>query len=167
MSSGLPLEALVRDINARSQAGDRDMQRAEDHYKAAGIHLKEAQARVKEENKQRPKSERITWKDWCTINLSFSDRTARNYIAIADGKKTLRQIQMEAAASMQASREKTAQRCAAVLSPARKTIRAAITDATDPLPDEKAEAIIYVAKFMASIPDNRIEAFSSYVEKFQ
>jgi hypothetical protein len=65
--SGLPLASLANDINARIAAGDRDLKRAEDHYKAAGIHLKEARERVKGAG--------LNWVPWARENLKVQHCT--------------------------------------------------------------------------------------------
>jgi len=57
-ASGLPLDTLVADIEARVIAGDRDTKRGADHHKAAGIQLIELKARVRAEL---PGASWLTW----------------------------------------------------------------------------------------------------------
>lgn len=94
--SGLSLEALAADINARISAGDRDLQRAENHYKAAGLHIKEGIGRCKAQGKPVGK--------WIIENLSVGVRRAYELVEIADGRTTLAQLRAGKAESMAKSR---------------------------------------------------------------
>lgn len=86
--SGLTLEALAADIQARSEAGDRDRKRSDDHYKAAGIHLVEARERVKKL--------KLPWAPWVRDNLTKIG-ISRSYelLAIGEGRKTQDEINQE------------------------------------------------------------------------
>jgi hypothetical protein len=81
--SGLPLETLAEDIKKRVNLGDRDAKRSEDHYKAAGLHLIEAQARVRAELPGTP------WLTWVATNLSdIKERRVQQLMQIARGDTT-------------------------------------------------------------------------------
>src|SRR4051812_23230532 len=77
-----PLDTLGRLIKAQCEAGDRATEKAEDHYRSAGLRLLEAKERVSN-------TPGMTWirflEECCSIKRSRADEL----IAIADGKITL------------------------------------------------------------------------------
>lgn len=82
-ASGLPLETLASDIKARVAAGDRDAKRSEDHYRAAGIQLVEAQARVRAELPG------TAWLTWVATNLpDIKERRVQQLMQIGRGETT-------------------------------------------------------------------------------
>jgi hypothetical protein len=98
-------------IKACIAKGDRAIEQAEDYYKAAGIHLLEARARLKESREMR-------WSAFLFSHARISDDTARRYMALADGSKTLEEIRETAREGMRASRaRKTKVAAEAIASP--------------------------------------------------
>jgi len=82
-TSLLPLDTLAGTIKAHIAAGDKAQGKAEEHYKAAGIHLMEARDRVKSEGKA-----------FSAFLIGHHIGSSRAYelIAIANGTKTLADI---------------------------------------------------------------------------
>ena len=80
-TSLLPLSTLAGTIKAHIAAGDKNIAKAEEHYKAAGIHLKEA--------RDRAKAEGTTFSAFIAKECSLGRSRAYELIAIADGTKTL------------------------------------------------------------------------------
>jgi hypothetical protein len=85
MSSELPLETLGGQIKAHIAKGDQAIGKAEEHYKAAGIHLKEAKERVMH-------TRGLTWPAFLVKHCSLHRSRADELIAIAEGKKTLTEV---------------------------------------------------------------------------
>jgi hypothetical protein len=81
--SGLALEALARDIKARVEKGDREFDKAEQHYRSAGIHLIEAKARI--EAGELPGERWFTWS--CRATGCGPDRITK-LLAIGEGRTT-------------------------------------------------------------------------------
>ena len=102
----LPLDTLGGTIKAHITAGDKATDKAEEHYKAAGIHLSEAKERVAH-------TKGLTWTAFLIKNCSIGSRRADELISIADGRTSLADVRERARTSMAASRAKqSAQRCA-------------------------------------------------------
>lgn len=89
--SGLPLDTLASTIKARVAAGDRDAQKAEDHYKAAGIHLLELKQRVPVE------APGLNWVIWCVRATGLGPDRIGQLIRIGEGKTT--QAELNAASN--------------------------------------------------------------------
>lgn len=87
-NSLLPLDALAGTIKAHIAAGDKAIDKAEQHYKAAGIHLKEARDRAKEEG--------IVFSAFLAGQCNIGRSRAYELIAIADGTKTLKEVREKA-----------------------------------------------------------------------
>lgn len=95
----LPLDTLGATIRAHVSKGDASIEKAEQHYKAAGIHLMEAKERVK-------RRADITWplflNKHCTIRRSRADEM----IAIAEGKTSLADLRASGADRVRRHAEK-------------------------------------------------------------
>jgi hypothetical protein len=92
--SGLALEALGRDIKARVAAGDREQEKAEQHYLSAGLHLIEAKARI--EAGELPGERWFTWS--CRATGCGSDRIDQ-LLRIGRGETTQSAINAASAAA--------------------------------------------------------------------
>jgi hypothetical protein len=90
-TSLLPLSTLAGTIKAHIAAGDKAVGKAEEHYKAAGIHLLEAKERVK-------RTANLTWPAFLVSQCSIQRSRADELIAIAEGKKTLAEVRAASAA---------------------------------------------------------------------
>src|SRR5690606_21347407 len=77
-------------------AGDKAFGKAEEHYKAAGIHLIEARDRVKREG--------MTFSAFIVGHCNLGRSRAYELIAIADGTKTLADVRERARTGMAAHR---------------------------------------------------------------
>lgn len=103
MTDLVSIEALGREIKVRIEAGDKAIDKAEQHYLAAGLQLLEAHKRLKE-------SREMNWSAFLSSHVRISDDTARNYMAIARGETTLTAIRETARLRMAASRERKKER---------------------------------------------------------
>ena len=81
----LPLDTLGGTIKAHITAGDKATDKAEEHYKAAGIHLSEAKERVAH-------TKGLTWTAFLIKNCSIGSRRADELISIADGRTSLAEV---------------------------------------------------------------------------
>lgn len=88
MSSSLPIPTLGAQIKAHVEAGDKAFDKAEQHYKAAGLHLIEAKQRLEE-------TKEMKWNAFLFSHARLSWDTAKRYMLIADGTKTLEQLREE------------------------------------------------------------------------
>jgi hypothetical protein len=108
VDSNLPIETLGSQIAAHVTAGDRAHEKAEQHYKAAGIHLIEARARI-------ALRKDLTWTAFLIGHCGLKKARSYELIALAEGKTTLEELRQQKAASMARSRvakqEKSPQRC--------------------------------------------------------
>lgn len=83
MSTALaPIESLGREIKARIDAGDKALDKAEQHYIAAGIQLAEVKRRLEQTGEMR-------WSAFLFSHARIKRRRADDLIAIADGRITL------------------------------------------------------------------------------
>ena len=86
-ASGLSLDMLATTIKERVRLGDRDTKKGEDHYLAAGLHLVEAQARVRAELPGTP------WLTWSAINFpDIKERRIQQLMQIGRGETTQAEI---------------------------------------------------------------------------
>ena len=92
--SGLALEALARDIKARIERGDRETEKAEQHYRSAGIHLLEAKDRI--EAGELPGERWFTWS--CRATGYGPDRVEQ-LLRIGRGETTQSALNAASAAS--------------------------------------------------------------------
>lgn len=83
--SNLPLDTLAATIKAHIARGDASIEKAEQHYKAAGIHLIEAKELVR-------RRKDITWPAYLIQHCEIRRSRADELIAIADGRKTLAEV---------------------------------------------------------------------------
>ncbi|CAH1649578.1 hypothetical protein [Chelatococcus asaccharovorans] len=131
-ASGLPLEALAGTIRAHISAGDKAIDKAEQHYKAAGIHLMEAKERVKQ-------TPGLTWPAYLHSHCQLQRRRADELIAIAEGRTTLAEVREKKAASM---RETRARRAESAPRGAQSPRAAAEQDNASPAVDDFVESLI-------------------------
>jgi hypothetical protein len=96
----LPLDTLGGTIKAHIAAGDKAADKAEEHYKAAGIHLGEAKERVAH-------TKGLTWSAFLIKNCSIGSRRADELISIAEGRTTLAEIREKKNESSRAAHAKT------------------------------------------------------------
>jgi hypothetical protein len=99
--------ALSADMTAQAvrmlmRKGDQAADKAEQYYKAAGIHLKALQAN---------KPVGVTWKEYVERHCHIGIRRAQELIAIADGRTTLEKVRATKAESKRRVRQ-DAPRCA-------------------------------------------------------
>lgn len=85
VTSQLPLETLALTIKAHVQRGDASIEKAEQHYKAAGIHLMEAKERVMRRRD-------MTWPNFLLQHCSIRRRRADELISIANGSTSLAEL---------------------------------------------------------------------------
>jgi multidrug resistance efflux pump len=98
MSTALiAIDAVGREIKVRVEAGDKAMDKAEQHYIAAGIQLLEAHKRLRETREMR-------WSAFLFSHARLSEDQARRYMMLANGDTTLDEIRETARNNMRASR---------------------------------------------------------------
>ncbi|GAA5622013.1 hypothetical protein Brsp04_01895 [Brucella sp. NBRC 12952] len=95
----IAIDTVGREIKARVEAGDKAIDKAEQHYIAAGIQLLEAQKRLKETREMR-------WSAFLFSHVRLSDETARKYMMLANGDATLEEIREKKAKSERERRAK-------------------------------------------------------------
>lgn len=95
----VPIEAVGREIKARVEAGDKALDKAEQHYIAAGIQLLEAKARLAETREMR-------WSAFLFSHARMDESTARKYMSLANGDTTLEEIRERDREKQRASRAK-------------------------------------------------------------
>lgn len=78
----VPIETLGAEIKARVEAGDRALDKAEQHYIAAGIQLAEAKRRLEQTGEMR-------WSAFLFSHARIKRRRADDLIAIGEGRITL------------------------------------------------------------------------------
>jgi hypothetical protein len=90
---------LVRTIKAHIEKGDRATEKAEQHYIAAGQHLKTLKA-----------AHSGTWAEWEALlkdKIGIGKSRASELMQIADGRKTVEQVRARTAEGMRQIRAKT------------------------------------------------------------
>jgi len=97
--SNLPLDTLAATIKAHIARGDASIEKAEQHYKAAGIHLMEAKEQVR-------RRKDITWPAFLIQHCEIRRSRADELIAIADGRKSLAEVRETKRASSAATYER-------------------------------------------------------------
>lgn len=95
----IPLDTLGATIRAHIEKGDASIEKAEQHYKSAGLHLAEAKARVKQ-------TPGLTWPRFLLDHCQIRRARADELIMIADGRTTLADLRMKKAESVRAMRER-------------------------------------------------------------
>src|SRR4051794_17060014 len=98
-TSLLPLDTLGGTIKAHIAAGDKATDKAEEHYKAAGLHLSEAKERVS-------RTKGLTWPAFLGKHCEIGRRRADELIAIADGRTSLTEVRARNRTAMAATRAK-------------------------------------------------------------
>lgn len=101
MTDNLPLDQLGAQARAHISAGDKAKEKSEQHYIAAGLYLKEALEKVS-------KVKGLNWTTWLQQNVEIGKSRSYELIAIADGRKTVEEVQQRAAAGMRQTRAKQA-----------------------------------------------------------
>jgi len=100
-NSLIPLDTLASTIKASITAGDRALDKAEQHYKAAGLYLVEARKRLPIEQPGKRFTAYIVGE--CRLQTS----RAYELIAIAEGRLTLEEIRAKKNESSKAAHAKT------------------------------------------------------------
>lgn len=95
----VPIDAVGREIKARIEAGDKALDKAEQHYIAAGIQLLEAKARLAQTKEMR-------WSAFLFSHARIDESTARKYISLANGETTIEEVRERTAAKVRAHRER-------------------------------------------------------------
>ncbi|GHC66708.1 hypothetical protein [Limoniibacter endophyticus] len=90
MSTLVAIETLGREIKARVEAGDKALDKAEQHYKAAGIQLLEVHKRLKETREMR-------WSAFLFSHARMGRSRAHELMALGDGRTTLEDIRAKGA----------------------------------------------------------------------
>lgn len=85
-NSLLPLDTLGKTITKHIELGDKATDKAEQHYKAAGIHLAEAKERV-------ARTKNLTWSAYLVKHCQMiGRRQADLYIEMAEGRTSLAEV---------------------------------------------------------------------------
>jgi hypothetical protein len=119
-ASGLPITQLGSTIKAHMSAGEKYEDKAEQHFKSAGMHLLEAKARIAAGEYGAPFGAFISKE--CG---GLSSSRAYELIAIANGTKTVESIRAEKAASVRKCREQAAAASSPLRSGQQRTQRSA------------------------------------------
>jgi len=102
MRSGLALDQLGTTIKHHMVAAEKHEEKQANHYKSAGIYLKEARERVAAGEYESPH-----FSHYLQTYAKMSSSRAYELIAIADGTKTVEGIREETNARKQAFRSRT------------------------------------------------------------
>lgn len=95
----IPLDTLAATIKAHVAKGDASIEKAEQHYKAAGIHLMEAKERI-------AVTPGLTWTAFLNSHCAIRRRRADELIALADGRTTLAEMRGKNRERVAAHRER-------------------------------------------------------------
>jgi hypothetical protein len=106
MSSGLALETLGATIKAHIAKGGTALDKAEDHYRSAGLHLIEAKERLRQTNRDE-NGKRITWPIFLTNHCEMLRSRANELIRLANGQTTLADMRADARDRVARHRAKT------------------------------------------------------------
>lgn len=101
----ISIDTVGREIKARVEAGDKALDKAEQHYIAAGIQLLEAHKRLKETREMR-------WSAFLFSHVRLSDTHARRYMALANGDTTIEEMRETDRDRKRASKASTAAKAA-------------------------------------------------------
>jgi hypothetical protein len=146
MNAVTPVEMSTDDlgkhIRARIVQGDKAAGKAEDHYTAAGIHLKEARERIAKEGG--------SFDDFLK-QYDIGRSRAYDLLAVADGKKTFAGIRAKAAERAARHAEKN------------RVARESVSNGPA-APDDKASTELAEMLFMLA-QANQIESIASLIER--
>jgi hypothetical protein len=96
-TSLVPLDTLGGLAKASIAAGDKSLDKAEQHYKSAGLYLAEAKERV-------ARTRGLTWPAFLIRHCPIGSRRADELIAHADGRMPMGELRAANATSKQKSR---------------------------------------------------------------
>jgi hypothetical protein len=96
-NSLVPLDTLGGLAKASIAAGDKSLDKAEQHYKSAGLYLSEAKERVAH-------TKNLTWPGYLIQHCPIGRRRADFYIEVGEGRTTVAEGRAADAASHQKSR---------------------------------------------------------------
>lgn len=99
----IPIDTIGREIKARIEAGDKALDKAEQHYIAAGIQLLEAKKRLKQTGEMRFSAFLFSY---CK---GMKETRAYELIALGDGRTTLAEIRAKGAERVARHAEKNRQ----------------------------------------------------------
>jgi hypothetical protein len=139
-----PVDTLGGLIKARCAAGDKAIEKAEDHYKAAGLHLLEAKEMIS-------RTRFMTWTYFLSKYCSIGRSRADELIAIADGLTTLAELRAK-------GRERAARHAAK-----NKSARASVTNGQAASPDPLSEQRNIIALAMHDMDLAKMTLLASYV----
>jgi hypothetical protein len=94
------LQDLIKLVVVRVEQGDKATEKAEGHYKAAGIHIAQCKERYKVETD-------LTWPEFCQQHFGFTSRRADELIEIGDGRTTLGEMRAKKKDSVRKARSKS------------------------------------------------------------
>lgn len=95
----LPIDTLGATVKAHIDRGDAAIEKAEQHYKAAGIHLIDARERLKQTGGMR-------WSAFLFSHVRLGSRRARELIALAEGRTTLAEMREQNRSRVASHRER-------------------------------------------------------------
>jgi hypothetical protein len=98
-NSLVPLDTLGGLAKASIAAGDKSLDKAEQHYKSAGLYLSEAKERV-------ARTKNLTWPGYLIKHCPIGRRRADELISIADGRTSLAEVRAKKADSQAATMAK-------------------------------------------------------------
>ena len=104
MTSNLPITTLGLQIKAHVTKGDTCADKAEQHYKAAGLHLEEAFQRCRGPDKEMP------WLAFLGAHAGLGEARARTLRQIGRGDTTLAEVRAKNATTNKQSRAKATSR---------------------------------------------------------
>jgi hypothetical protein len=96
-NSAEPVDVVAGKAVACIEKGEQAYDKAEEFYRAAGLHISECKRR---------KPDGVTWPEFCKAHLKVSSRRADELIAIGDGRKTLAGLRIKNAESKRLSRSR-------------------------------------------------------------
>jgi hypothetical protein len=94
------LEMIIKYAVAHVEKGDKATEKAEQHFKAAGIHIAQCKERYKRETN-------LTWPEFCREKFHLTARRADELIMIGDGRTTLEEVRAKKKKSMRKARSKS------------------------------------------------------------
>jgi hypothetical protein len=82
------LQGLIKLVVVRVEQGDKAAEKAEGHYKAAGIHIAQCKERYRVETD-------LAWPAFCKEHFGFTARRADQLIMLGEGRTTLQKMRQD------------------------------------------------------------------------
>lgn len=154
----MELDALGRQAHAHIITGDKAKDKAEQHYKSAGLYLIEAKARVE-------RTKGLTWVQSLVNNCPVGKSRSYELIAIADGRKTVEEVR--------AARKERDDKCYSDVrrggqsspKPKQKQ-RTPVDEARDEATQHDADLLRKNVSFVKNVPPELQEQLAVYLSKF-